>query len=48
MVVILLFNVKELFNVGGGALLDRLCIPTNVRVVFVLPLCALVHTTFLR
>ena len=34
---ILLLNVMDVFSVGGGALLDRLCM--NVRVVPLIPMC---------
>ena len=39
MVAILLLNVMDVFSVGGGALLDIPCIPKNVRVVPVIPVC---------
>ena len=39
-VAILLLNVMEVFSVGGGALLDRLCMFfQRMRVVPVIPVC---------
>ena len=40
MVAVFLLNVMDVFSVGGGALLDRLCsLPQNVRIVPVIPVC---------
>ena len=47
-VVIFLLSVMKVFSVGGGALLDRLCMifPKKVRVEPVIPVCIYVFLPY--